>query len=74
MPVISMRKILIAIFIIVLLSRLDLVVATIGGLCRAIYDSFEPLRNCSKDVRYVLTLAFLSLCFLVFWKLFLYKR
>jgi len=61
MPPISMKKVLIAILIIVLLSRLDRIFALFSGFYQAIYDSFEPLRNSSIESRYIAALAFLAL-------------
>ena len=74
MPPISLKKTIIVILIVVMLSRLDHVIAFISSIYQAFYDSFEPLRNSSPEGRYLVTLAFLSLCFVVIWHLFLRKK
>ena len=73
MPQISMKKVLIAILIIILLSRLDKVFAFASGLYQAIVDSFEPLRRCSAEMKYLVLIAFFALLYITIFKL-LYKR
>lgn len=73
MPPISMKKVLIAILTIVLLSRLDRVFAFISRIYQIIYDSLEPARNFSSGEKYCLLLAIFALLYITIFKL-LYKR
>ncbi len=73
MPEISLKKIICVIVIIIALSRLDTILAFIRNICTGIYDNFEPLRNCSEEGKFIVTAAFLFLCFLIVWKLVLLK-
>ena len=74
MQTISFKKIIIAILIVVLLSRLDRVLTLISHIYETIDESFDPLRNCSEGARYLVTLALLSLAFVIFWQLYLRKK
>ena len=69
MPPISMKKVLIAILIIILLSRLDRVIAFAKRAYVTVYESFEPLRNCSAEARYIVLIAFLALIYISVFRL-----
>ena len=71
---ISFNKILIAFFVIFLMSRTRKILQFFSGLEPGKILTLEPLRECPEEMRYVVTLAFLSLCFVVLWQLFLRKR
>jgi hypothetical protein len=58
MPPISIKKILVATLVIAVLSQRRWILALIRGLGQAIYDSFEPLRQCPAEARFVAMLAF----------------
>jgi len=45
MPPISLKKVAIALLVIIALSRLDKLLALAAVIWQGIYDSFEPLRN-----------------------------
>jgi hypothetical protein len=62
MPPLSARKIL---FWIVLLCALSYG----GQIGQYIYDSLEPLRACSREERYVLTLVFLALLYVSIYRI-----
>lgn len=70
MPPISLKRVLLAILIIVLLSKLNRIIAFGHSVYQAIYDSFEPLRNNScVEGRYVATLLLLALIYITIFKL-----
>jgi hypothetical protein len=73
MPPISMKKILIAILIIVLLSRLDRVFAFLSRIYEFVYESLDPARNFSKGEKYILCLLLLALLYITIYKL-LYEK
>jgi len=59
MPTLSLRRILIFMLIVLALAKLDWIMALIAAICRGIYDSFEPLRNCSAEWKYAVMCFFL---------------
>ena len=69
MPPISLKKVIVAILIIILLSRLDRIIALMVRIYEAFYDSFEPLRNCPPGWKYVVALTFLALIYVTIFKL-----
>ena len=77
MPPISMKKVLIAILIAILivigLSRLDRVIAFASKIYQFFYDSFQPLQACPPNARLTLVLLALALLYISFYKL-LYER
>ncbi len=73
MPPISLKKLLIVILVVILLSRLDKVAMLGSRICGYIYESFEPFREFSKEQRYLVMLAFFALLYITIFKL-LYKR
>jgi H+/Cl- antiporter ClcA len=74
MSPISMKKVLIAILIVIGLSRVDVIVGFIHHIYEGIYDSLAPvMRNFSTGERYVLVLMLGALLYISFYKL-LYER
>jgi hypothetical protein len=74
MPPISMKKVLIAILIVIGLSRIDVLVGFIYRIYEGIYDSLAPvMRNFSTGQRYILVLLLGSLCYISLYKL-LYEK
>jgi hypothetical protein len=69
MPVISIKKVLIFIGLIILLIHLKKFKNLIVNLWQIIYDNFEPLRRCSLEWRYVVTLMFLALLYITVFKI-----
>lgn len=63
MPEISLKKIICIILIIIVLSRLDTILSFIRNICIGIYNNLKPLRDCSEEGKFIVTLAFMSLCF-----------
>jgi len=74
MPPISLKKVIVAILIIILLSRLDRIIALIVRIYEAFYDSFEPLRNCPPEGKYIAALVFLALVYITIFKLLQNRR
>jgi len=85
MPPISLKRIFFAIVIIILLSKLDRVIAFVSGIYRIsiafisgiywmFYFSFEPLRKCSVEAKYVVALLFLALIYITVYKILQKKR
>jgi len=73
MPHISLRKIVFWVVVIVLLSRIEHIIAFISSIYWVFYFSFEPLRNCSTESKYVVVLLFFSLIWITVFKLFYRK-
>jgi len=69
MPPISMKKVFIAIIIIILLAKLDRVIALFNSIYIVFYNSFEPLRNSPPLAKYIAALAFLLLLYVTIIKL-----
>jgi len=69
MPPISMKKIFIAILIIVLLSRLDRVLAFLSRIYEFFHESLDAAGNFSKGEKYVLCLLLLALLYISIYKL-----
>lgn len=67
MPPISLKKVVVVIAIVVLLSRLDRVLALLSRTYLAIYNSLEPLRNSPTDGKFLVTLGLFALAFVVIW-------
>ena len=74
MSPISIKKVLTAIFVIILLSRLDLVLGLIAGIFKAFYDAFEPLRNSPPLAKYTAALMVLALLYITMFKLLQKRR
>jgi hypothetical protein len=68
---ISFKKIGIAFLVIFLLSRSRAIIEFLSGIDLNVDGIFtlEPLRRCSAEARYVVTVIFLASCFVVIWKL-----
>ena len=73
MPPISIRKIITVIVIIILLSRIEFIIAFISSIYWAFYFSFKPLRNCPVEAKYVVVLLFFALIWVTIFKLFYRK-
>ena len=71
MPPISMKKVIIFILLIVMLSKLDRIIVLSHGIYEYIYDSFEPLRGGPMTGRYVGVLMLLALAYVTIVKLLL---
>jgi hypothetical protein len=69
MPPISMKRVVIAIIIIVLLANLDRVIALFNSIYEAFYNAFEPLRNSPPFGKYIVALLFLLLLYVTIFKL-----
>jgi len=74
MPKISFKQILIAFVIIFLLSRAGKIMNYFADMHYDPILTLEPLRNCSPEARYIVTLLFMALCFVIVWKLLLNKK
>jgi hypothetical protein len=73
---ISIKKISIALLIILLLSRSRAIIEfthRIDLLPDGIF-TLEPLRNCSEESRYLVTVMFMAFCFVVIWKLLISRK
>ena len=68
---ISFKKIGIAFLVIFLLSRSKVILEFLSDIdiCPDGIFTLEPLRRCSSESRYVVTLLFFAFCFVVIWKL-----
>jgi hypothetical protein len=73
---ISFKKIGIAFSVIFLLSRSRAIMEFLSGIDLNLDEIFtlEPLRRCSTEARYVVTVIFLAFCFVVIWKLLRRKK
>jgi hypothetical protein len=71
---ISFKKILAAFGIIFLMSRSRNIINWFDNFSGGDILTLEPLRRCSEDMRYVVTMAFLFMIFVIFWQLFLRNR
>ena len=74
MPSISIKKVLIVILVVIILSKLDKVFAFFSRIYQFFYDSFEPLRNSPPLARYTAVLAFLALVWVTVYYLLLNRR
>ena len=70
---VSLKKIVIVFIVIFILSRSRAIVEFLTGIDFNLNGilTLEPLRQCSEEDRYVVTLLFLAFCFVVLWKLLL---
>jgi len=73
MPPISMKKILIAILIILALSRLDHIIKLIRQLCEFFCGWLEPLRNTPPPGRVALAALLLALIYISIYQI-VYER
>jgi len=73
---ISFKKIGIAFLVIFLLSRSRVIIELLSDIDLNPDGIFtlEPLRRCSTEDRYVVTVIFLAFCFIVIWKLLIDKK
>jgi hypothetical protein len=69
MPPISIKRVVIATIIIVLLAKLDRVIAFFNSIYEAFYNAFEPLRNSPPLGKYIAALMFLLLLYITIFKL-----
>ena len=74
MPPISMKRVVIAIIIIVLLAKLDRVIALFNSIYETFYNAFEPLRNSPPLGKYIVALLFLLLLYITIFKLLLRRK
>jgi hypothetical protein len=70
---ISFKKIAIAFLVIFLLSRSRRIIEFFSGLDMDDTLTIQPLRNCSEDMRYLITLALFALLYITVVRL-LHKR
>ena len=73
---ISYKKIGIAFLVIFLLSRSRTIMESLSDIDLNLDGilTLEPLRRCSAEARYVVTILFLAFCFVVIWKLLMNKK
>jgi hypothetical protein len=71
---ISLKKILIAFLAIFLLSRSRRIAELFSELDFDGVLTLQPLRNCSEDMRYLVTLALFALAFVTIWSIFVHTR
>jgi preprotein translocase subunit SecG len=71
---ISFKKIAIAFFVILLMSKSRRILDALSGLDGGGILTLEPLRQSSELQRYIATMAILFLCFIILWHLFLRRR
>ena len=69
-----MKKVIMWILIILMFFQLDKILASIYLIYKAIYDSFEPLRNGPENARFVTTLLILALLYITIFKLLQNRR
>lgn len=74
MPQISLKKLLLLLFIIILLSKLKLIIALFANIFTGFYDSFEPLRDSPPLGKYIAALLLLALLYITIFKLLLNRR
>ena len=73
---ISFKKIGIAFLVLFLLSRSRAIMDFLSNIDLNADGIFtlEPLRRCSDEARYIVTILFLAFCFVVIWKFLMSKR
>jgi hypothetical protein len=71
---ISIKKILIAVLIIILLSQLHEIAVVSKDVFRVFYDAFDPIRNSPPLAHYTAVLAFLALVWVTIYYLLLNRR
>jgi hypothetical protein len=71
---ISIKKILIAVAIIILLSQLPKIAVVSKDAFRVFYDAFDPMRNSPPLARYTAVLAFLAFVWVTVYYLLLNRR
>ena len=73
---ISFKKIGIVFLVIFILSRSRAIMDFLSGIDLNVDGIFtlEPLRRCSDESRYLVTILFMAFCFVVIWKLLMIKR
>jgi len=71
---ISLKKILIVLMIIILLSQLHKISVVSKDIFRVFYDAFDPMRNSPPLARYTAVLAFLALVWVTVYYLLLNRR
>lgn len=69
MPPISMKRILIAILMVVALSQIDTVMLFLAQIYHFFDDSLEPIREFSPQEQYVVTLLLGALLYITIFKL-----
>ncbi len=74
MPRISFKKIAIVLLVIVVLSRLDKVLAAISSAYAYVCESLEPLRRMSINQRYALLLLILVLFYVTAFRLWQMRK
>jgi len=74
MPQISLKKVLLLILIIILLSKLKVIITGLKVFFGTFYDAFEPLRNSPPFGKYVVALIFLALIYITIYKLLQRKQ
>ena len=71
---ISIKKILIALVIIIILSQLHKISVVSKDVFRVFYDAFDPMRNSPPLACYTAVLAFLALVWVTVYYLLLNRR
>ena len=74
MSSISMKKVLIAVVLILALSRLDHILVLMMRVWYIFYDSFEPLRHSPVEVRFMAALSFLVILWVTAYMLLRKRR
>ena len=73
---ISFKKVFIGFLIIFLMSRAYKVISFFSGLEFEGSEilTLQPLRDCSEEGRYIVTLVFFLACFIVVWKFLMSRK
>jgi len=74
MQEISIKKILIAVLIVIALSQIRKIAAFLKAVYQTFYDVFEPVRGWSPEWKYVNALMFLALIYVTIFKLILNRK
>ncbi len=71
---VSLKKILAVFAIIFAMSRTGKIIDFFSKFDTGGIFTMEPLRRCSENARYVVTLLFCAMCFLIIWRILIIKK
>jgi hypothetical protein len=71
---INLKKIMAVFIAIFLMSRSRWIIDFFSELETGGILTLEPLRNCSEEARYCVTVLLIALCFVVIWKIYLNRK
>ena len=74
MKQISFKKILIVFIVIFLMSRSYRIIEFFSNFDGSDILTLQPLRDCSEQGRYIVTILFFTFCFVIIWKFLINRK